>query len=71
MQLVLLSHARAKFARVMRSTKIAILSMPTRMKMKRTKYSISIAFLEMVSGESDGSVKLDDYVPAHLAGANL
>ena len=35
-----------------RPTRIAILSMPTRTKMRRTKYSISIAFLEMVLGES-------------------
>ena len=48
---------------------IAILSLPTIMRMMRTKCSISIGFLERVFGEFDGSVKLDDYSLAHLSGA--
>ena len=40
-------------------------------KMRRTRRSISIAFLETIFGESDGTVILDDYFPAHLSGANL
>ena len=50
-------------------TKIAILSMPTRMRMKRTKCPNSITILELVFGEFDGSVKLDDHFPAHPSGA--
>ena len=41
--------------------------MPTKKK-DETKYSMFIAFLETVFGESDGSVKFD-YLPAHLSGA--
>ena len=40
-------------------------------KMRRTRRSISIAFLETIFCESDGSVILDDYFPAHLSVANL
>ena len=54
-----------------KSTKLAILSLPTKTKMKRTKHSISIALLEMVFGESDGSVKSDSYFPVHLSGADF
>ena len=38
--------------------------------MRRIRYSISILFLEMVFGESDGSVKLESYFTAHLSGAS-
>ena len=46
------------------STKIAILSKPTKMKIKMTKCSISIASLETVFDQFDGKVKLDDSVHA-------
>ena len=45
--------------------------MPTRTKMTRNKYNIYIVFLEMVFGESDGSVRLDENFPAYLSVANL
>ena len=63
------NHCRKILSRS--KTRSAILSMPTRTKMRRTKYSISIVFLETVAGESDGSVKLDDYFLVRLSGANL
>ena len=52
------------------SSRFATLSMQTRTKMRRIKYSISILFLEMVFGKSDGSVKLESYFTAHLSGAS-